>query len=149
MLRMFCKFALPFAIVLFANLLGAQCAPIANTGCPNTAAPTCSAAPRIGQRLTIDCPARSCAPAQTSFFAAGTPLRSPITIGAPLTCQGARCAVGCDPIFLLAPSTGIPVALPNDPALVGVDLCVQCGCLDLNRPPCLTITQATRVTIQR
>src|SRR5688500_18623783 len=120
MLRMFCRSALPFAIALFANLLGAQCAPIANTGCPNAAAPACSAPPRIAMRFSIDCP-RCATPVQIPVLVVGTTLRQPIVIGAPVTCQGARCALGCDPLFALVPSTGVPVLLPNDAALVGVE----------------------------
>jgi hypothetical protein len=126
---------------------GAQCAPIANTGCPGSAAPACSGAPRIGTRLDVQCQ-NSCNRLQTWFLVVGTPLRPPILIGPPITCQSVRCQAGSNPLLFLLSATSVGYAIPNDANLIGLELCVQCGCL-LPRPPCITLSKATRITIQR
>ena len=146
MLRIFSLAIAMFAVASFQPLT-AQCAQIANTGCPGTHANRCVTEPRIGTVFTVRC--HPCSGQHASFVVVGTPLANPVILGAPVTCDGQRCGLGCQPVFVLFPEDSFSLNIPNNTSLVGSQLCVQCGCLELTRPTCLELDPATRATVQR
>ena len=79
----------------------------------------------------------------------GTPLANPMLIGAPIVCDDMRCGLGCQSLFILFPEDKSTFNIPNNVQLVGTQLCVQCGCLELTRPTCATLDPAVRATVQR
>jgi hypothetical protein len=120
----------------------AQCAPINGTGCLVVRPPGCPQPPRINTRMSIACPA--CATG-TPMLIAGTQLTVFVTLQPPLACDRFGCILACQPLVFL-PAAGVQIDIPNDPALVGRSICVQCGCVE--RAPCVGLTQALTVTVQ-
>jgi hypothetical protein len=121
----------------------AQCAPIPGTGCPGQNAPVCGGVPMIGTSFGVRC-APSCFPSVSQIMIVGTPLATPLPLPSPPMCV-AGCLLGCQPIvFLSLPSATFTV--PNNPALIGLRLCIQCLCQPTGAV-CFNITQATAITI--
>lgn len=131
--------ALSFAL---SARLDAQCTPIPGTGCPGQTNPICGTPPQIGTSFIFRCPP-TCFPSLSQTIIIGTPI-APLPLPSPPMCV-AGCFLGCQPIvFLNAP--GATLAIPNNPALIGLQLCLQCLC-QLSGTVCFTISQATLVTI--
>ncbi len=129
---------------LFASAARAQCATVHGSGCPHaTSAPHCVTPPQIGTVFSVQCPA--CAHDRRSFVVVGAPLHSPIVIGAPVTCHHQLCNLSCSPLALLF-ANHVQIHIPNDHHLIGLSLCIQCGCVDPT-VPCLELSLATRATI--
>jgi hypothetical protein len=121
----------------------AQCFPIPGTGCPGQTAVVCNTAPMIGTNFTFSCPA-SCSPSPAQFIIIGTPI-VPTPLPSPPMCS-TGCMLGCQPINV-SPGPTITVAIPNNPSLVGLQLCLQCLC-QVAGTICFTASQATLVIIQ-
>jgi hypothetical protein len=140
LIKLFLSAALFFG---FADAATAQCTPIPGTGCPGQNAPVCGTPPQIGTNFIFRC-APSCFPSVSQTVILGTPLATPLPLPAPPMCV-AGCFLGCQPIALLSgPSQTLPI--PPNPALIGLQLCIQCLCQP-GGALCFNITQATLVTI--
>lgn len=118
---------------------------------------SCSGAPTVGNLsfgLTTTAPCTS----NAGFLLVGNCLPAPITItsgyGAGGICgpSEAYCALQVDPCLVLV---GVPTAggyafstpIPNDPGLVGLQLCAQ-GVPVCSQIPCFAATQGMSVTVQ-
>ena len=147
MMRIVTLFAAFLAVVSF-HPIQAQCSQIANTGCPGSQAARCMSQPHLGMQFDVRC--HPCNGQQAGFVIVGTPRNEPVSIAAPIVCDSGRCGVGCTTLFVLFPEDRFNFQIPNDSRLVGTNLCVQCGCLDLVRPLCVQqLSPAVRATIQR
>lgn len=139
------------SVVLLVLLLGfglaatsrAQCSPIPGTGCPGQTNPVCGTPPMIGTNFIFRCPP-TCFPSTSQFTIIGTVI-APLPLPSPPLCA-VGCTLGCQPIVVL-PTPGATIAIPNNPALVGAQLCLQCLC-QVSGATCFTASQATLVVIQ-
>ncbi|MEZ5967371.1 MAG: hypothetical protein R3F56_26270 [Planctomycetota bacterium] len=121
----------------------AQCSPIPGTGCAGQTNPVCGTPPMIGTNFVFRCPP-TCFPSTSQFVVIGVPI-TPAPLPVPPMCA-AGCTLGCQPLVVL-PAPGATVAIPNNPGLVGAQLCVQCLC-QISGTACFTASQATLVVIQ-
>ena len=132
-------------LVLFALSfsVAAQCTVVPNTGCPGATAPNCAGSAQVGQTFTVGCVTSGRATGQ--FIAIGGCPQAPFPF--PAGCV-AGCTLGFDPLQPAAiVNTGfaaLPVAVPNDPTLVGATFCFQCIELVMT---CLAFAPAVQVTI--
>jgi hypothetical protein len=128
----------------FAVPLAAQCTAVANSGCPTSSRnnPQCSAAPRVGMPLQVSC--QICIDRQVIFV--GTTLSVPLPLNPPIACGSAPCLIACAPLIFF-PTGSFQFTIPNDPTLVGAELCTQCVCGGVTMS-CLAPSLATRVVVQ-
>lgn len=132
--------ALLFAL---ADSASAQCAPMPGTGCAGQTNPICGTPPQIGTNFIFRCPP-TCFPSTSQFIVIGTPMPATPLPAPPMCVVG--CTLTCQPIVIL-PAPGATLAIPNNPGLIGSQLCIQCLC-QLSGGVCFTISQGTLVTIQ-
>jgi hypothetical protein len=123
----------------------AQCTPIAASGCGNQTGVVCGTQPRINTTFTWRCAPTCLTTNFTPFVIIGTPSTGTIPILPPLVCSNQACLLACDPI-VIQQAPGNSIAIPNNQNLVGVELCIQCACVDRS-VPCLSLTGAARVRI--
>ena len=134
---------LVFALALaFAPPAAAQCAPIPGTGCPGQSAPLRGTNPATGTNVVFRC-APSCFPSSAQFVVLGTSL-TPVALPSPPLCVPG-CMLACQPLLVVA-APGLTIPIPNNPGLVGLQLCVQCLCQPTGGT-CFELTQATQVTV--
>jgi len=133
------------AVIWFASSSRAvaQCSPIPGTGCPGQTSVVCNTAPMIGTNFTFTCPG-TCNPSPAQFIIIGTPI-APTPLPSPPMCT-TGCTLGCQPATI-QPGPTLTVPIPNNPGLVGAQLCLQCLC-QVAGAICFTISQATLVVIQ-
>ena len=125
----------------------AQVTRIPNSGCPGALYPITNDQTGIGQTLQLRCP--PCSSTEQGMVIIGVTARPPRVMNPPLVCppQG-NCVLVCEPIQILFPVSGWRIDIPRDPNLIGVCVCVQCGCVDLTRA-CLTLSGALRICVTR
>jgi hypothetical protein len=136
-----------FVAIASASFAAAQCTPEPNTGCPGALPPQCGSPTAIGQQFKVACLNNGRADVQ--FLLVGLCPSAPLPLPAPLACVTATCNVGVDLGLSAAIDTGfatVVLSIPNNRALVGVNLCLQCAEVIAARP-CLTLSQAGRVVI--
>lgn len=129
------------ALALVTDTRG-QCSVVSGTGCPGQNAPICGTPPVIGTNFVFRC-APSCFPSISQSILLGVPTTTPFTLSFPPACVPG-CIVGCLPLAVL-PGPGATLAIPNNPSLIGLTLCVQCACQSLTG--CINITQMMLFTI--
>lgn len=127
----------------FAGRATGQCAPIPGTGCPGQTAPVCGTPPVIGTNFIFRC-APSCFPSIAQFIIVGTPM-PPLPVPAPPACAPG-CTLACQPLATI-PAPGLTLAIPPNPALIGLQLCIQCACQPAGSV-CFNLTMALSATIQ-
>jgi hypothetical protein len=143
-MRSLFAFVLAAAVCLgSARRAAAQCSPIPGTGCPGQTSVVCNTAPMIGTNFTFTCPT-TCFPSPAQVIIIGTPM-PPLPLPSPPMCA-TGCTLGCQPITS-QPGSTLTLAIPNNPVLVGLQLCLQCLC-QVAGTTCFTISQATLVVIQ-
>jgi hypothetical protein len=127
--------------VVAAGAAGAQCTPVAGTGCPGSVAPTCSAQPRLGTRIAIGglgCPLTS-----VHHTIVGLPLQPPLALDPAVLCEPQRCLLGATPLLVL-PWFG-SLSIPNDPSLLFRTLTLHDICVGYF-VPCVRMMQALNIT---
>jgi hypothetical protein len=136
--------ALLFAACFAPGAL-AQITQIRGTGCPSAPFPRATRAV-LGLQFDVSCPA--CPnPTDASFVILGTTGPS-LTLFPPIACDRGGCVLGCTPISVRFPASGLSLTIPRDPTLAGVCVCIQCGCLNRG-VPCLTLSGAIQACIER
>jgi hypothetical protein len=137
------------AAFLFAAAVAApaaaQCASISPSGCPTQTNPICGTQPQIGTQFVFRCPPTCFGTGLTQFVVLGTPSSPAITFTPPIMCGPNNCTLVCRPIVIV-PAPGATLNIPNNPALIGFQLCIQCLCVNA-AVPCFQITQGTMATI--
>lgn len=128
-----------------ATPLAAQCAPISPSGCPTQTNPICGTPPQIGTQFIWRCPPTCFGTGITQFVVIGIPMSVPITFTPPIMCGANNCTLVCQPIVVLS-APGATINIPNNPSLIGFQLCLQCLCVNAS-VPCFQITQGTLATI--
>ncbi len=130
-----------------ANHAAAQVTPIPGTGCPNST-PTLTSAPNIGTTMSIGHQFPCNSPGGFGVVAVGAQMAN-VTVQ---SCFNGPCVIGVLPSFLMiTPITArVQLAIPNDPALVGVCIFAQASCLFTRPPPaCISnVHQAVQICIQ-
>ena len=127
--------------------IAAQCTPEPNTGCPGAAAPQCSGSSAVGGAFKFQC--LNSGRADVQFMLIGLCAPSPAPVGQPLTCVTGPCNIGVRLGLAVAINTNfnsVVVQIPNNPGLVGLNVCLQCVEIILAQA-CLTLSQAVRVVI--
>lgn len=127
----------------FAASASAQCTPMPGTGCAGQTNPICGTPPTIGTNSIFRCPP-TCFPSLSQFIVIGTPI-APLPPPSPPLCAAGR-ALTCQPIITLN-APGATLAIPNNPGLIGFQLCIQCLCQPSGGAS-FTISQGTLATIQ-
>lgn len=127
----------------FTAPISAQCAPIPGTGCPGQTNPVCGTPPMIGTNFIFRCPP-TCFPSVSQLIILGVPLGAPVPLPSPPMCV-AGCFLACQPMVLIN-APGLTIPIPNNPGLVGAQLCIQCLCQPVGAA-CFTISQGTLVTV--
>ena len=127
-----------------AFALPAQCTPVTNSGCPTSSRnnPLCNAAPQVGMPLQVGC--QACIDRQVIIV--GATLSVPLPLNPPIACGSAPCLIACAPLIVF-PTGSFQFTIPNDPSLVGAELCTQCVCGGVTMS-CLAPSLATRIVVQ-
>ena len=142
-MRILISLLLTFTVGLgLSSRASAQCTPIPATGCPCQTNPICGTPPMIGTNFIFRCPP-TCFPSVSQLIIIGTPI-VPLPLPSPPMCV-VGCTLGCQPIVTL-PAPGATIAIPNNPALICLQLCIQCVC-QVSGAACFTASQATLVKI--
>lgn len=127
--------------------LPSQCIQLGGSGCPVTISPNCASQPRIGQTLSVPCPA--CKIGESSIGVVGICLTYPNwpTFYPPHTCQIGPCRLASSIIASYVPAA-ILIPIPNNQALIGQSFCLQCACVNPTKS-CFDLQGALEVKIQR
>lgn len=124
-----------------ASALEAQVTVIPNTGCPTANTPTFTGVPRINTSFGFTAGACNTTGAQP-FYMLGA--AQPFPFPAPPACS-TGCVLGCLPIVTVI-GPGITSTIPNNPALIGAEFCLQTSCIEQN-PECLNFQPAHSIRI--
>lgn len=145
-MRSICRLFATLTLFAFAAVPAtAQCAPMPGTGCPTQTAPVCGTPPQINTNFIFRCPPTCFGTGITQFVVIGTPLSPVITFTPPTMCGPNPCTLVCRPLIVVA-VPGATLAIPNNPALIGFKLCIQCLCVNAS-VPCFQISQGLSATI--
>ncbi len=135
------------AVFAAATDAAAQCTPIPGTGCPTGSLPVqCGGTAMIGQQMKFGCPNSGRAAQQLLLAGPCGPTWSLPGV----SCTGTNCAMAVGPTGIIAIPTGfssIVATVPNNPALIGRSLCLQC--VDVISGPgglCLAMSEGVQVT---
>ena len=133
---------LAVAVLGLATAARSQCSVVPGTGCPGQGAPVCGTPPVIGTNFIVRC-APSCFPSIAQTILIGVPSSTPFVFPFPPACTPG-CVVACLPVAVIS-GPGVTLAIPNNPSLIGLTLCMQCACQSLTG--CINITQMMLFTI--
>lgn len=147
--------AVLFCAASLSPSLSAQVVPIPGTGCANQSQAPFGGTPTPGGSITVASSQFPCNTPGTSGFVA---ISLSCTAAPP---QNWGCFGPLNPCVFLIPDisvsapirTSLTITIPNNPALVGAQFCVQSGCLATFLPPpplaaCFQqLNQALQVTI--
>ena len=124
----------------------AQCIQLAGSGCPVTISPNCASAPRIGRTLSIPCPA--CNIGQAGISVLGQCLTWPNwpAFFPPFSCQIGPCRLATSILITFVPAAMV-IPIPNNSALIGQSVCMQCACVNQARN-CFDLQGALQIVIQ-
>ena len=133
--------------LLLASTTAAQISFIPLTGCDNFRTCGVRGQPSLGNSLTVACFAP---PEDLSILLIG-PRTPRIPLNPPLACpEPSNCSLDVAPAVVVSQqgNMGFPLAIPNDPALIGACFFFQGAVLDLPRS-CLVTSQVISVCVQR
>jgi|RhiMethySRZTD1v2_1073278.scaffolds.fasta_scaffold547838_2 hypothetical protein len=138
------RFALVFGLLSLA--LPGQCIQLGGSGCPVSISPNCTSQPRIGRTLTVPCPA--CKIGEAGISVLGLCLTWPNwpTFYQPFSCQIGPCRLATSIVATFVPAA-ITVPIPNNTALIGQSVCLQCACVNQAKN-CFDLQGALQVVIQ-
>lgn len=137
------------AAALTATTAVGQFAPIPNSGCAGAQGVDGVGAPRLGQTIRLSCPNQGRSVAQLLLF-------GPCDLGgtalpAFLACPTVPCTVHVVLGRADSIDTGfqpIDLPIPNNPSLVGYQVCVQCAGFSVQPGVCFTVFGAATLTVQ-
>ncbi|MEO0479878.1 MAG: hypothetical protein AAF196_10390 [Planctomycetota bacterium] len=143
------------AALTLVAALPAQVTPMPGTGCTNGSPPLVAGSPQIGQSITVLSDQFPCNSPQTTAFV-GVSVSCSTLPGVNFSCNASvnPCVLIAVDVFSSAPIRhSFTINIPNNPALVGAQFCVQGGCITTFLPPppllaCFfTLNQAAQITI--
>lgn len=126
----------------------AQVSQIPNSGCQGSDTIVTRGEPRIGDTLTFRF---ECGQDEIPMLFFGEILRPPMRLQGSAICNRGGCTLAVSPDVILTgranTALSVPVPIPRDRSLIGVEVGVQGACIDRD-DMCLTLSRALRVRIQ-